>query len=252
MRIVVMKIFPVVNGRVSRRIVMKKKSHRRHTLENSSAVSLISVADKSSQISEQYRTIRTNIQFALSADQQIQTIVVTSSGPSEGAANLAVVLADSGQKVLLIDADMRKPTVHESFSLLNSNGLSVMLTTKHSVLESVQPSGIEDLTILTSGPKPPNPSELLGSARMNQVIEEARSHYDAIIFDMPPIVAVTDAQLMASQADGTILVVRENVTSKESLAKAKELLAMVQARVLGVVYNGVQKTKDQDYYYSNK
>lgn len=236
---------------------MKKKSHRRHTLENSSAVSLISVADKSSQISEQYRTIRTNIQFALSADQQIQTIVVTSSGPSEGkssttAANLAVVLADSGQKVLLIDADMRKPTVHESFSLLNSNGLSVVLTTKHSVLESVQPSGIEDLTILTSGPKPPNPSELLGSARMNQVIEEARSHYDAIIFDMPPIVAVTDAQLMASQADGTILVVRENVTSKESLAKAKELLAMVQARVLGVVYNGVQKTKDQDYYYSNK
>lgn len=235
---------------------MKKKSHRGHTLENSSAVSLISVADKSSQISEQYRTIRTNIQFALSADQQIQTIVVTSSGPSEGksttAANLAVVLADSGQKVLLIDADMRKPTVHETFSLLNSNGLSMVLTTKHSVLESIQPSGIENLTILTSGPKPPNPSELLGSARMDRVIEEARGHYDTIIFDMPPIVAVTDAQLMASRADGTILVVRENVTRKESLAKAKELLAMVQARVLGVVYNGIQKTKDQDYYYSNK
>lgn len=252
----IMKKFLVANGRVSRRIVMKKKSHRRHTLENSSAVSLISVADKSSQISEQYRTIRTNIQFALSADQQIQTIVVTSSGPSEGksttAANLAVVLADSGQKVLLIDADMRKPTVHETFSLLNSNGLSMVLTTKHSVLESIQPSGIENLTILTSGPKPPNPSELLGSARMDRVIEEARGHYDTIIFDMPPIVAVTDAQLMASRADGTILVVRENVTRKESLAKAKELLAMVQARVLGVVYNGIQKTKDQDYYYSNK
>lgn len=130
----IMEKFLVANGRVSRRIVMKKKSHRGHTLENSSAVSLISVADKSSQISEQYRTIRTNIQFALSADQQIQTIVVTSSGPSEGksttAANLAVVLADSGQKVLLIDADMRKPTVHETFSLLNSNGLSMVLTTK--------------------------------------------------------------------------------------------------------------------------
>lgn len=217
------------------------------------AVSLITLVDPSSPISEQYRTIRTNIQFASSADQQIKTIVITSSGPGEGksttSANLAVVFAKSGQRVLIIDADMRKPTVYKTFNLNNSIGLSTVLSTATSVLEAAQKTIIDNLTVLTSGPKPPNPSELLGSARMNQVIEEAKNLYDVIIFDMPPVVAVTDAQIMASKADGTIVVVRENVSRKESLSKAKELLNMVQARVLGVVYNGVEHRKDSGYYY---
>jgi capsular exopolysaccharide synthesis family protein len=183
----------------------------------------------------------------------LQTLVVTSSGPSEGksttSANLAVVFAKSGQKVLLVDADMRKPTVFKTFQLTNEIGLSTVLSTSKNIDEAAQKTSIENLSVLTSGPKPPNPSELLGSMRMDQVIKEARNLYDIVIFDMPPIVAVTDAQIMASKVDGTLLVVRENVTKKESVTKAKELLHLVNARVLGVVYNGAEQSKDQGYYY---
>ncbi|MFS1058405.1 CpsD/CapB family tyrosine-protein kinase [Enterococcus casseliflavus] len=228
----------------------KQKEHKGSQTQ---AVSLITLIDPSSPISEQYRTIRTNIQFASSTDRKIKTIVVTSSGPGEGksttSANLAVVFAKSGQRVLLVDSDMRKPTVNKTFNLMNATGLSTVLSTSTSVLEAAQKTVIDNLYVLTSGPKPPNPSELLGSARMNQVIEEARSLYDVVIFDMPPVVAVTDAQIMASKADGTLLVVRENVSRKESLSKAKELLNMVQAHILGVVYNGAEHIKDSGYYY---
>ncbi|MFW8616792.1 MULTISPECIES: CpsD/CapB family tyrosine-protein kinase [Enterococcus] len=231
--------------------MMAKKQERTGTQTH--AVSLITMVDPSSPISEQYRTIRTNIQFASSADKQIKTIVVTSSGPGEGksttSANLAVVFAKSGQRVLLVDADMRKPTVYKTFSLNNASGLSTVLSTSTSVLEAAQKTVIDNLSVLTSGPKPPNPSELLGSARMNQVMEEAKNLYDVVIFDMPPVVAVTDAQIMASKADGTILVVRENVARKESLTKARDLLNMVQARIIGVVYNGAEHSKDSGYYY---
>ena len=216
-------------------------------------VSLITLVDPSSPVSEQYRTIRTNIQFASSIDRKLQTLVVTSSGPSEGksttAANLAVVFAKSGQRVLLVDADMRKPTVFKTFQLTNEIGLSTVLSTGKNVDVAAQKTSVENLSVLTSGPKPPNPSELLGSIRMDQVIKEARNLYDIIIFDMPPVVAVTDAQIMSSKVDGTLLVIRENVTKKESITKAKELLQLVNARVLGVVYNGAEQSKDQGYYY---
>lgn len=231
--------------------MMAKKQERTGTQTH--AVSLITLIDPSSPISEQYRTIRTNIQFASSADKQIKTLVVTSSGPAEGksttSANLAVVFSKSGQRVLLVDADMRKPTVYKTFNLNNASGLSTVLSTSTSVLEAAQKTVIDNLSVLTSGPKPPNPSELLGSARMNQVIEEAKNLYDVVIFDMPPVAAVTDAQIMASKADGTILVVRENVARKESLTKARDLLNMVQARIVGVVYNGAEHSKDSGYYY---
>lgn len=216
-------------------------------------VSLITLVDPSSPVAEQYRTIRTNLQFASSVDRKLQTIVITSSGPGEGksttSANLAVVFANSGSRVLLIDADMRKPTVYKTFQLSNASGLSTVLSTEKSVVGTSQSTGIENLSVLTSGPKPPNPSELLNSQRMNQIIEEARRSYDIVIFDMPPIVAVTDAQIMASKVDGTLLVVRENVTKKEAVAKASELLKLVNARVLGAVYNGAEQSKDQGYYY---
>lgn len=227
------------------------KKERKGTKTN--AVSLITLVDPSSPVAEQYRTIRTNIQFASSADQRLKTLVVTSSGPSEGksttSANLAVVFAKSGQKVLLVDADMRKPTVHKTFMLDNQVGLSTVLSTEANAAGTVQKSTIENLFVLTSGPKAPNPSELLGSVKMNQVIDETRKQYDIIIFDMPPVVTVTDAQIMASKADGTLLVVREDWTRKDALHKAKELLTMVKARVLGVVYNGSEQSKDQAYYY---
>ncbi|OFI45917.1 tyrosine protein kinase [Floricoccus penangensis] len=230
---------------------MAKKNTRKK--DTTHAVSLITLADASSPVSEQYRTIRTNIQFASTINNEIKTMVITSSGPSEGksttSANLAVVFANSGQKVLIVDADMRKPTVAKTFALPNIGGLSTLLTTPQHVTDIAQYSGIENLYVLTSGPKPPNPSELLGSMRMNEILQEARDNYDFVIFDMPPVVAVTDAQIMASKVDGTLLVVRENVSRKDALLKAKNLLQMVNANVLGVVYNGAKNVADQGYYY---
>lgn len=230
---------------------MKLKKERTGT--KTQPVSLVSLVDPSSPVAEQYRTIRTNLQFASSADQQVQSLVVTSSGPSEGksltSANLAIVFAQTGRKVLLVDADMRKPTIHKTFQRSNEAGLSTVLSTGVSLEETAQETPVENLSILTSGPKPPNPSELLGSAKMNQIMEEARNIFDIVIFDMPPVVAVTDAQIMSSKADGTLLVVRENWTRKDALSKAKELLDLVQARVLGVIYNGSEQGKDKAYYY---
>ncbi|WP_202584009.1 CpsD/CapB family tyrosine-protein kinase [Tetragenococcus koreensis] len=231
--------------------MVKIKKERKGT--SPQPVSLISLVDPSSPIAEQYRTIRTNIQFASSADQQVKTLVVTSSGPSEGksltSANLAVVFAQTGQKVLLVDADMRKPTIYKTFQLNNESGLSTVLSTGAGVVETVQNTPVENLSVLTNGPKPPNPSELLASVKMNQIIDEMRNLYDVIIFDMPPVVTVTDAQIMSSKADGTLLVVRENWTRKDALNQAKESLALVKARLLGVVYNGAEQNKDKAYYY---
>ncbi len=230
---------------------MKLKKERTGT--KTQPVSLVSLVDPSSPVAEQYRTIRTNLQFASSADQQVQSLVVTSSGPSEGksltSANLAVVFAQTGQKVLLVDADMRKPTIHKIFQLSNEAGLSTVLSTGANIEETAQSVSVENLSVLTSGPKSPNPSELLGSEKMNQIMEEARHLFDMVIFDMPPVVTVTDAQVMSSKADGTLLVARENWTRKDALSQAKESLDLVQARILGVIYNGAKQDKDKAYYY---
>lgn len=231
---------------------MMGKKQKRKTTETK-AVSLITLVDKTSPISEQYRTIRTNIQYSVPGDREIRNMVITSSGPGEGksttSANLAVVFANAGQRVLLVDADMRKPTVHKTFSLPNTVGLSSLLSSHQELTNVVQTTIVDNLNILSSGPKPPNPSELLNSTQMDRVIQETKEQYDFVIFDMPPIVTVTDAQIMASKTDGTLLVVREDVSRKESLMKAQELLHLVKANVLGVVYNGAKNTNDHEYYY---
>ena len=217
-------------------------------------ISLIAYADQTSPVTEQYRTIRTNVHFSM-VDQNLRSLVVTSSGPGEGksttSANLAVIFASSGIRVLLVDADMRKSTVHKTFNLPNMRGLSSFLRNRTlSLDEVVELTSIENLTVLTSGPKPANPAELLGSKRMDQVMDEIIQSYDLVIFDMPPIVSVTDAQILAGRADGTILVVRDKVSLKQSLLRAKALLENVNANVLGVVYNGVDRNHDSGYYYS--
>lgn len=231
------------------------KKNRKRGKAQTNAVSLVTIVDKNSPVAEQYRTIRTNIQFAAVNHRRIKVLVVTPAGPGAGgstaAANLAVVFADAGRKTLLVGADMRRPTIYKTFGLNNGVGLSTTLSTRKTVVESVQTSVIPNLSVLTSGPAPSNPSELLGSSRMNQVLAEMCNLYDVVIFDMPPVVAVTDAQIMAAKADGTIIVARENVSKREALTKSKDLLEKVNAHVLGVVYNGSESAKDKGYYYNN-
>ncbi|WP_223546413.1 CpsD/CapB family tyrosine-protein kinase [Priestia aryabhattai] len=202
-------------------------------------------------VAEQYRTIRTNIQFS-NVDQDIKTIVLTSSGAEEGksttSANLATVYAQQGLKVLLIDADLRKPTGHYTFRLENHIGLTNVLTRQSTLAQAVQESEIPHLSVLTSGPIPPNPSELLASSQMAELLKEMKKQFDMIIFDTPPILAVADAQILANQVDGTILVVSSGKTEKDAALKSKELLSNAQGKLLGVVLNN-RKVEEGNYYY---
>ncbi|MFE0562550.1 CpsD/CapB family tyrosine-protein kinase [Priestia megaterium] len=202
-------------------------------------------------VAEQYRTLRTNIQFS-NVDQDIKTIVLTSSGAEEGksttSSNLATVYAQQGLKVLLIDADLRKPTGHYTFRLENHIGLTNVLTRQSTLAQAVQESEIPHLSVLTSGPIPPNPSELLASAQMAELLKEMKEQFDMIIFDTPPILAVADAQILANQVDGTILVVSSGKTEKDAALKSKELLINAQGKLLGVVLNN-RKVEEGNYYY---
>lgn len=233
--------------------MFKKKSKTQLASRKTAAVSLISLLNSRSTIAEQYRTIRTNIQFAASSDHPVKSIVITSSGPLEGksltAANLAIVFAKSGKKTLLLDGDMRRPTVWKTFRLNNQKGLSTLLVSPDDIADSIQKTTIVNLSVLTSGPQPPNPSELLGSTREDVIMDQLTRLFDIIIVDMPPVVTVTDAQIVASKADGTILVAREDVSEKAALLKAKQLLEIAHARILGVVYNAIDSAKDEGYYY---
>jgi capsular exopolysaccharide synthesis family protein len=224
----------------------RKKSRLKNSVRQ-----LITHINPKSPVSEQYRSVRTNLQFA-SVDNAIQTLVITSSGPEEGksvtAANVAVTFAQQGQRVLLIDADLRKPTVHYTFRLENGKGLSNYLIGENQLIDVISKSNVENLGIVTSGPIPPNPSEILSSKRMGQFIEEAKQHFDMVIFDTPPVLAVTDPAIMAKQCDGVLLIVRSKSTEYEAAKKAKEQLEQVKANILGVVLNG-REQKDSNYYY---
>ncbi|MBB6446094.1 CpsD/CapB family tyrosine-protein kinase [Bacillus benzoevorans] len=212
--------------------------------------SLITSSNPRSPISEQYKTIRTNIQF--SSDLGIRTIVVTSSGPGEGksttVANLAVVFAQQGKKTLLIDCDMRKPTVHYTFHVENQRGLTSILTKRNELQQCIQETELENLSVLPTGPIPPNPAELLGSQAMKDMLDKALESFDMILIDTPPVLAVTDAQILANQCDGTILVIKSGETPIEAAVKSKELLLAANGKLLGTVLNH-KKIQDSHYYY---
>ncbi|WP_412768014.1 CpsD/CapB family tyrosine-protein kinase [Halobacillus yeomjeoni] len=215
------------------------------------ARSLIANDNPKSPIAEQFRTIRTNIQFS-SVDTELESMLVTSASPSEGksitTANTAVVFAQQGKKVLLVDADLRKPTIHYTFRVDNTFGLSNYLVSQHSVLDLVRGSDVENLDVLPCGPIPPNPSELLGSQKMEKFLEEAKEIYDMVIFDTPPVLAVADSQVLSRIVDGVLLVVRSKQTEQEAAIKAKEQLEQSKANILGVVLND-RDVKYSNYYY---
>lgn len=214
---------------------------------------LVVSSKPNSVVSEQFRTIRTNIQFSM-VDKNLKSLVITSAGPGSGksiiSANLAATFASEDKRVLLVDADLRKPTVHKTFRVRNNGGLTTLLTDRGARIEDmVYHTHIEGLYTLTSGAIPPNPAELLASKRMKELMKELEEVYDLIIYDMPPVIAVTDAQIMASKVDGTIFVLPKGQATKEEVVKSKELLEMVNANVLGAIFNRVEKSSDSYYYY---
>lgn len=214
--------------------------------------SLISHQKPKSPITEQYRTIRTNIQFS-NVDSDIRSIMVTSSFPSEGksttTANLAVVFAQQGKKVLFVDADLRKPTVQYTFQLENHVGLTNVLTRQTTLHSAVQKSHIESLSILTSGPIPPNPAELLGSQTMEDLMNEMYENYDIVIFDTPPVLPVADANILANLCHGIVLVVKSGGVDRDSALKATEILKGAKGKLLGAVVNQKKQSEGNYYYY---
>ena len=198
---------------------------------------------------EAYRSLRSNIEYS-SFDDEYRVIVVTSSVPGEGksttSGNLAIALAQSGNSVLLVDCDMRKPSIHKKFKISNAAGTAELLLRKK-LFEEVANKYNENLTIITAGKIPPNPSEMLASRAMTAFIEEMKKEFKYIILDTPPLQAVTDAQVLSTKADGVLLVVRAGSTKREMVLNSVDLIKKVQGKVIGTVLNGVQKNK-KDYY----
>ncbi|MBT2708667.1 CpsD/CapB family tyrosine-protein kinase [Pseudomonas sp. ISL-84] len=224
-------------------------------LRNSNKRSLITITEPKAPVSEQFRTVRTNIQFS-SVDKEMKSLLVTSSGPGEGksttVSNLAVVFAGQDKKVLLVDADLRKPTVHYTFDLNNITGLTNVLTKRTSLDSAYSETKVPNLYVMSSGPIPPNPAELLGSKSMLEFLEEAYKEFDLVLFDTPPVLAVADAQILANQCEGSMLVVRSGDTEIEQAAKAKDLLLSTKSKFLGVVLNSKKMEESQYYYYYGK
>lgn len=206
-----------------------------------------------SPIAEAYRTLRTNIQYSKS-DQPIKTLLVTSPGPRDGksttAVNLAITIAQTGVKTLIIDADLRRPVLHSIFGLRKSIGLSNCIIGKSDVKDATFATEIDNLQIMPCGTLPPNPSELLGSNSMKKLLTELKQAYDFIILDTPPVIAVTDAAVLSSLIDGVLLVLKSRQTNQEAAQRAHELLKNVEAAVLGAVLNGIQiESMYGSYYY---
>ena len=222
-------------------------------------LNLVTQNDPKNPGAEAYRVIRTGIQFA-QAGKELQTIALTSCTPNEGKsmtiANLAIVLTQAGKSVLIMDCDMRNPTVHKNFNLSNKVGLSSCISMGTAVADAVQETGIEGLDALTAGVIPPNPSELLGSERMKNILQRAKEEYDYVLIDTPPVLPVTDSLVLGRMVDGLILVIDSGEIKVEMAREVKSQLVHAGANILGVVLNKVRSEHHgygygYYYYYGN-
>lgn len=204
---------------------------------------LVTLRDPSSMAAEAYRTLRTNIQFS-SLDKPIRTLLATSTAPDEGKsttlANLAVTIAQAEQRVILVDCDLRRPSVHTLFNVPNERGLTSAILAQAEDALPLQATSVPGLSLLTSGPLPPRPADLLGSRRMEQLIEQLRDAADMVLFDTPPVVAVTDAAVLATRVDGVLLVLQAGQTRRDRAREARQKLEKVKANIIGVVLNNAK------------
>lgn len=212
---------------------------------------IVTHLDPRSPASEAFRVLRTNLQFS-SVDRELKSVLITSAGPGEGksvvASNLAVAFAQSGKKTVLVDIDLRRPTMHERFGVANREGVSTGIVnglTEDILVESEIPN----LWLLPSGPTPPNPAELLGSQSMKRLVTQLTEWADMVVFDAPPVIAVTDSCVVAPLVDGVVLVVKLGQADRNMTLRAKQLLANVKANIIGAVVNDVDNSTGQGYYY---
>ncbi len=214
-------------------------------------LTLISDLGERSSAAEAYRVLRSNITFA-SVDQPVKTLLVTAATQLEGktttVANLGIAMSQEGKKVLLVDTDLRRPALHRMFDLDNTRGLTSTLVGSFALEDVIQPTEIENLSVLTSGPLPPNPAELLNSAKMRELLSELQDQWDIILFDSPPTIMAADAAILASITDGVLFVIEQHNASRRIIAEAINVLQSAKARLLGVALNK-WRAEGRGYYY---
>ena len=230
-----------------------KKKHVEKNETQDNGARLVTFVEPKHVISEQFRTLRTNIEFAGAALDKLQVVMFTSAEMSDGkttvSSNVAVTWAQAGKSVLYVDADLRRPTGHSTFDLLNTRGLTTILASDAQPKYTVQKTFVENLEVLTSGPVPPNPTELLSSARMAAVVDWMRNNYDVVVFDVPPVMAVADAQVLMPVVDGAVLVTTFGKTLKANLQRTVETLRMSDTKILGTVQRVRGGKTDVGYGY---
>jgi len=206
---------------------------------------LITLTDPRSPAAEAYRTLRTNLTFA-ALDKPLETLIVTSAAPGEGKstvlANLAITMAQGERRVVLVDADLRRPGLHEIFGVSNERGVTSTIVEQGALDDPpLVDVGLDNLQLLPSGPLPPNPADILGSRRMEQMIEALQARADVILFDAPPVVAVTDAAVLGTKVGGVLLVVSAGRTRREHVQRARDLLERVHVRLIGAVLDNAPR-----------
>lgn len=226
---------------------------RRKVTNMSTSIQLTALKAPMSVVTEQIKTIRTNLNYAM-VGKPLKTLMITSAIQGEGKStiggNLAVEYAKKGMQVLLVDADLRRPTIHHTFGVSNQRGLSTWLSGQLvDVNDAIYPV-LDHLFVMPSGPKPPNPAELLASDKMTEFLTVATRKLDLVIVDAPPVLPVTDARILAGQVDGTVLVVRQNFVEKVAVRQAVNALKNARTQLLGTVLNDVDiKTNGYGYGY---
>ena len=213
-------------------------------------MSLITLTDPRSPVSEAYRTLRTNLSF-YSLDNPVKTLVVTSAEPNEGksttAANLAVTMAQAGNSTILVDCDLRRPSLHELFEVSNKSGFTEAVLQDGS--PNLQQTSVENLRLLTSGTKPPNPADLLGSKRTDDILQGLADSADYVIFDAPPVIAVTDAVVLGAKVDGVLLVLQAGKSRRDHAERAKQILEQAKVRIVGATLTNAPKDDSIESYY---